>query len=138
MSLLTIFQVAGSGMNAQNVRLNTTASNIANAAAVASTPEQAYKSRQPVFSTYIDRFTNMNNQSAGVKVDRIIESQQEHSKRFEPGNPLANEEGYVYQSNVDIIEEMTNMMVASRNYESNVEMLNTAIDLMLRTLQLGQ
>ena len=138
MSLLTIFQVAGSGMNAQNVRLNTTASNIANAAAVASTPEQAYKSRQPVFSTYIDRFTNMNNQSAGVKVDRIIESQQEHSKRFEPGNPLANEEGYVYQSNVDIIEEMTNMMVASRNYESNVEMLNTARDLMLRTLQLGQ
>lgn len=138
MSLLTIFQVAGSGMNAQNVRLNTTASNIANAASVASTPEQAYKARHPVFSTYINKFGNANNQSAGVKIDRIIESQQEHSKRFEPGNPLANEEGYVYQSNVDIIEEMTNMMVASRNYESNVEMLNTTKDLMLRTLQLGQ
>lgn len=138
MSLLNIFQVAGSGMNAQNVRLNTTASNIANADSVSGSADQAYKARHPVFSTVLSKQMDLDRRSAGVKVEDIVLSQAEHMKRYEPDSPFADEQGYVYQSNVNVIEEMTNMMTASRNYENNVEMLNTAKQLMIRTLQLGQ
>ena len=140
MSLLSIFDIAGSGMSAQNVRLNTIASNMANASSVASTPDQAYKSRQPVFAAVMeDQMKPASATSAtGVRVMGIVESQAEHTSRYEPNHPLANEEGYIYQSNVDVIEEMTNMMVAARNYQNNIEMLNTSKELLLRTLSLGE
>ncbi len=138
MSFLNIFDVAGSAMSAQNVRLNTTASNMANAASVATTPEEAYKGRHPVFASMLDQFSPNADESVGVNVLGIVESGAEHHRQYQPGHPLANEEGYVFQSNVNVIEEMTNMMVAARNYENSVEMLNTSKDLMLRTLSLGE
>ena len=139
MSFFNVFNIAGSAMTAQNVRLNTIASNMANAASVAGSPEQAYKARQPVFSTLYNDMVNPDNQAAaGVQVLGIVESQAEHPSRYEPGHPLADDNGYVHQANVDMIEEMTNMMVTSRNYENNVEMLSTAKELLLRTLRLGE
>ncbi len=128
----SIFDIAGSAMRAQNLRLNVTASNLANANSVAGSAEEAYKARQPVFSALLD------NDIGGVQTRGVLESQREAEKRYEPGNPLADEEGYVYASNVDVVEEMTNMMSASRSYQSNVDMLNTVRQLMLQTLKMGQ
>ena len=138
MSLFNIFEIAGSGLSAQSVRLNVTASNVSNAQSVASSPEQAYKARNPVFSAlYKDAF-NTNSDNVGVKTLGIVENNQEHPKRYEPGNPMADEEGYVYLSNVNAIEEMTNMMSASRSYQNNVEVLNTSKEMLLQTLRLGE
>ncbi len=138
MSLFKIFNIAGSGMSAQNMRLNITASNIANATTVAGTPEQAYKARQPVFSAVLDNMMQVDKSTASVRVSGIVESQAQHPSRYEPDHPLADEQGYVYQSNVDLVEEVTNMMGASRNYENNVEMLNTSKELLISTLRLGE
>lgn len=138
MSLFNIFDIAGSGMSAQSIRLNVTASNISNAESVASNPGGAYKARNPVFAAvYRDAF-QASKDSVGVKTLGIIESQTEHPKRYEPGNPLADEEGYIYLSNVNAMEEMTNMMSATRSYQNNIEMLNTSKDLLLQTLRLGE
>ena len=138
MALLSIFDVAGSGLNAQNIRLNTIASNMANASTVASSPDDAYKARHPVFASVLNQQLLTGSTNMPVKVTGIVESQAEHIKRYEPDNPMSDEQGYVWQSNVDVIEEMTNMMVASRNYENNVEMLNTTKELLLSTLRLGE
>ena len=138
MALLNIFEVAGSGLNAQNVRLNTIASNMANASTVASSPDGAYKARHPVFASVLHQQYTVNSANTPVRVTGIIESQAEHIKRYEPDHPMSDEQGYVWQSNVDVIEEMTNMMVASRNYENNIEMLNTTKELLLSTLRLGE
>ena len=138
MSLFNIFDIAGSGLSAQSVRLNVTASNVSNAQSVASSPDQAYKARNPVFSAlYKDAF-NTNSDNVGVKTLGIVENNQEHPKRYEPGNPMADDEGYVYLSNVNAIEEMTNMMSASRSYQNNVEVLNTSKEMLLQTLRLGE
>jgi flagellar basal-body rod protein FlgC len=137
MSLFKIFDIAGSGMSAQSVRLNVTASNLANAQVAASSAGEAYKSRHPVFSAVMDEYS-ANNASSGVKVDNIIESQAPPQKLFQPDNPMADKEGYVYMPNVNMVEEMANMISASRSFQSNVEVLNTTKQLMLRTLQLGQ
>ena len=140
MSLFNIFDLAGSGLSAQNVRLNTVASNLANAETVASSPEQAYKSRQPVFAAkYQDELNMLNNSaSVGLRTAGIVESQAENTSQYQPGNPIANEDGYIFLSNVNVIEEMTNMMSASRSYESNLEVLNTSKDLILQTIRLGR
>lgn len=138
MSLFNIFDISGSGLSAQSVRLNVTASNISNAQSVSNTEEGAYKARNPVFaSMYKDAF-NTQSGSIGVQTLGIVENNTEAPKRYEPGNPLADEEGYVYMSNVNPIEEMTNMMSASRGYQNNVEVINTSKDLLLRTLRLGE
>lgn len=128
----SIFDIAGSAMRAQNLRLNVTASNLANANSVAGSAEEAYKARQPVFAALLE------NDTGGVQTRGVVESAREAEMRYEPGNPLADEDGYVYASNVDVVEEMTNMMSASRSYQSNVEMLNTVRQLMLQTLKLGE
>ena len=140
MSLFNIFDIAGSGLSAQNTRLNTVASNLANAESIASTPEGAYRSKQPIFATtYENQLININNlASAGVRTIGVIESQAENVAQYQPGNPLANENGYIYLSNVNVIEEMTNMMSASSSYQSNIEVLNTSKDLLLQTLRLGR
>lgn len=137
MSLFNVFDISGSGMNAQSLRMNLTASNMANADSVASNADEAYKSRQPVFSALLNGM-DANATDAKVSMDGVVESQAEHAVRYAPDNPMANEEGYVYESNVDIVEEMTNMISASRGYQSNVEILNTSKQMLLQTLNLGR
>ena len=137
MSMFSIFNVAGSGMAAQSLRLNTVASNLANANSVASSPEAAYRSREPQFSAIRD--TNGDDATGGgVHSMGITESQAAIPSRYEPGNPMADADGYVYDSNVNPVDELVNMISASRSYQNNVEVMNTAKQLMLKTLDLGK
>ena len=138
MSLFDVFEISGSGLSAQSTRLNVTASNISNAQSAASSPEAAYKARNPVFATAFKDAFQSSSESAGVHTLGIVESSAEHPKRYEPGNPLADKDGYIYLSNVNAIEEMTNMMSASRSYQNNVEVINTSKELLLQTLRLGE
>jgi flagellar basal-body rod protein FlgC len=135
MNLFKVFDVAGSGMTAQSVRLNTTASNLANLNSVSPDAEGAYRARHPVFETALQGAGN--ERAAGVRVVDVVESDVEPPRVYEPGHPQANEEGYVYQSNVDLGSAMVNMISASRAFQNNVEILSTTRDLMLRTLQMG-
>ncbi len=137
MSLFNIFDVAGSALNAQTLRLNTTSSNLANANSASSSIDQIYKARQPVFATMI-RNEFSDNDSVGVQVLGIVEKQDPARAEYNPGHPLANEEGYVFMPNVNVIEEMANMISASRSYQTNVEVINTAKQMLMRTLSLGQ
>ncbi len=138
MSLLNIFDISGSGLSAQSTRLNVTASNISNAQSVSATQEGAYKARNPVFAAAYNDAFNMHSENTGVRTLGIVESNAEVPKRYEPGNPLADDDGYVYLSNVNPIEEMTNMMSASRSYQNNVEVINTSKELLMQTLRLGE
>jgi flagellar basal-body rod protein FlgC len=142
MSSFKIFDIAGSGLSAQSVRLNTVASNLANADSVSGDPATVYKARHPVFQAVQQQLqgaASMENQSeAAVKVAGIVESQATPQMRYDPGNPLANAQGNVFAPNVNVIEEMTDMISASRAYQDNVEVMNTSKDLMLATLKLGQ
>lgn len=144
MSLSNIFNVAGSGMNAQSVRLNTTASNIANAESASSSVDQVYRGRHPVFAAIQSSMMDggyrnpANEESIGVGVMGIVESDAPLQKRYEPQHPKADEEGYVYYPNVNIVEEMTNMISASRSFQVNVEVMNSAKQMMQRVLTLGQ
>lgn len=133
MSLFSIFNVSSSAMSAQSLRLNATASNMANADAVATKPEDAYKAREPVFQQVMEQ-----NGGVGVRVSGMTQSNAANPALYEPGNPLADKDGYVYSSNVNPVEEMVNMLSASRSYQTNVQMMDTAKNLALRTLQLGQ
>ena len=137
MSLFNIFDIAGSGMSAQSLRLNTTASNLANVDSVSSSVDQTYKARQPVFATELDDVQEGYKQGA-VQVQGVVESQAPVRQEYNPSHPMANEDGYIFHSNVDPITEMANMMSASRSYQNNVEIANTSKQLLLRTLQLGQ
>jgi len=137
MGLLQVFDIAGSGMSAQSVRLNTVSSNMANANNVSSSADDVYRAKNPVFATLMSNM-QQDEASAGVQVTKIIESNSKAIQRYEPHNPLANEEGYIFQTNVNVIEEMANMISASRSYQNNVEILNTAKQLMLATLKIGQ
>lgn len=128
----SIFDIAGSAMRAQNLRLNATASNLANANSVAGTEEDAYRARHPVFAAMLE------DEIGGVQTRGVVESSREINKRYEPDHPLSDEEGYVFGSNVDNVEEMANMMSASRSYQSNVDLLGTVRQLMLQTLKMGQ
>jgi len=134
-----IFDVAGSGMNAQMLRLNLTASNLANADSVSSSIEQTYKSRQPVFSA---RFQNtldrLRETTTEVEVLGVVESPAPLQREYRPNHPLANEDGYIFRPNVNTVEELANMISASRSYQNNIEVLNTAKEMMLQTLRMGQ
>ncbi|WP_096084593.1 flagellar basal body rod protein FlgC [Agaribacterium haliotis] len=145
MSLTSIFDVAGSGMNAQSVRLNTTASNIANAESASSSTGEVYRGRHPVFQARMleqmqGGMSLPQGQSAGVGVDvtDVIESDAPLQQRYEPDHPLADDEGYVYYPNVNVVEEMTNMISASRSFQVNVEVMNSAKQMLQRVLTLGQ
>ncbi|MDT4330235.1 flagellar basal body rod protein FlgC [Methylomonas sp. MED-D] len=138
MSSLRIFDVAGSGMNAQNLRLNLVASNISNASSVSSSIDQVYKSRQPVFAAEFQNQLDRRAGTTGVEVRGVVESQAQPIMEYAPNHPMADELGYIYKPNVNTIEEMANMMSASRGYENNVEVLNTAKNLILQTLKMGQ
>ena len=137
MGLFKVFDIAGSSMSAQSLRLNTTASNMANAGTAAGSAEEAYRAKQPVFQTVLDELS-MDNSSAGVRVTKVVESNVPPAKVHQPGHPAADAEGFVYLSNVNPVDEMVNMISASRSYQNSVEILNTSKDLMLRTLSLGQ
>ncbi len=141
MSSFKAFEIAGSGMAAQSVRLNTTASNLANADSVASDATQVYKPRHPVFEAVRANLASGNaalQSGPAVKVSGIYESPAPAQARYEPGNPLADARGYVYAPAVNVVEEMVNMISASRSYQNNVEVMNTSKDLLLATLRLGQ
>ena len=141
MSSFKAFDIAGSGMAAQSVRLNTTASNLANAESVSGDKASVYNPRHPIFEAVrASLSTNPADASANpaVKVSGIYESQAPAVARYEPGNPLADANGYVYAPSVNVVEEMVNMISASRSYQNNVEVMNTSKDLLLATLRLGQ
>jgi len=142
MSTFKAFDIAGSGMAAQSVRLNTTASNLANAESVSGDPTKVYKPRHPIFEAVRAQLSAAagaaGNGDAAVRVRGIYESPAPPSARYEPGNPLANDQGYVYAPSVNAVEEMVNMISASRSYQNNVEVMNTSKELLLATLRLGQ
>lgn len=137
MSLFNVLDIAGSGMSAQSLRLNTTASNLANSDSVSSSVDQVYRTRSPVFSAVLND-AEQGYKKGSVQVNGIVESQAPVRQEYNPSHPMANEEGYVFHSNVDPMSEMANMMSASRSYQNNVEIANTSKQLLLQTLQLGK
>jgi flagellar basal-body rod protein FlgC len=134
MSVFSTFDIAGTALSAQSLRLNLTASNLANMHDVAGNPADVYRARQAMFRSA----GGFGDALAGVDVLGVTESIAPPIERYDPGNPQANEDGIVYAANVNAMEEMANMISASRSYQSNLEVINTAKDLMLRTLALGQ
>lgn len=145
MALFSVFDIAASGMNAQSVRLNTVASNLANADSAAASEADAYKAKKPIFSTMLMQqqqgyFESKGNgqASAKVNIDAVTESMAPSPMRYEPNHPMANADGNVFYSNVDTVEEMADMMSATRAYQSNVELFSASKSLMIKTLQLGQ
>ena len=137
MSLFNIFDIASSGMSAQSIRLNITASNLANADTVAGSNQEIYHARQPVFATVMK--DAQNGMAAGsVQIKGVVETQTEGREEYNPSHPMANQQGYVFHSNVDPMSEMANMISASRSYQNNVEVANTSKQLLLQTLQLGK
>ncbi len=147
-SLMNILPLAGSALSAQSQRLNTVASNLANADTVAGPDGSVYKARQVVFKPAMVEArqaagarqwsTRGASASMGVRVVGVIEDSTPGKQTYDPKNPAANAEGYVMHSNVNVIEEMVNMISASRSYQNNVEMMNTAQQLALKTLSIGQ
>ncbi|MDE2277531.1 MAG: flagellar basal body rod protein FlgC [Burkholderiales bacterium] len=140
MGMLDIFDVAGSAVSAQSQRLNVVASNLANADTVAGPDGSAYKARQVVFQTALMGQPGAGGPGAdvGVRVATVTESQAPGRRVLDPANPAAGPDGYVTYSNVSPVEEMVNMISASRSYQNNIEVMNTARSLLLKTLQLGQ
>ncbi|MBN2647040.1 MAG: flagellar basal body rod protein FlgC [Thiotrichales bacterium] len=136
MSLFRVLDISATGMHAQTVRLNTIASNMANVDSVSSNAQETYRSKQPVFATLME--DALNQPASGVRVKEIIESQAPLPMEYNPNHPMANDEGYIFRPNVNIVEEMANMLSASRSYESNIEVMNTSKQLLLRTIQLGK
>ena len=141
MSLMKIFDTAGSGMSAESLRLNTVASNLANADSVSSSPDTAYKAKELLFAPVLQAQGGVTSQNAdtnvGVRMEGVTESQQPVESHYEPGNPMADASGFVYGSNVNPIDELVNMISASRSYQNNVEVMNTTKQLMIKTINLG-
>ena len=151
MALFDVFNIAGSGMSAESVRLNTVASNLANADSVSSSPTNAYKARYPVFQAIQSSLMSAGGgigagagidptqaADASVKVSGIVESTAAGTASYQPGNPLADANGYVYSSNVNVVEQMADMISASRSYQNDAQVLETSKSLMLDTLKLAQ
>lgn len=142
MSLMKIFDTAGSGMAAESLRLNTVASNLANADSVSNSPTAAYKAKELLFAPVLQEQGGPASQSGadsnvGVHMVGVTESQQPVESHYEPGSPMADASGFVYGSNVNPIDELVNMISASRSYQNNVEVMNTTKQLMIKTINLG-
>lgn len=131
---LNIFQVSGRAMSAQLVRMNTTASNLANAGGVASSQAAAYRTMKPVFRTQFDAASGM----ATVNVERVVTAGEEPTKRYDPGNPIADRDGNVWENAVDETRELVDMLESARTYQNNVEVMQTAKSLISETLKLGR
>lgn len=142
MAFSDIYTIAGSAMTAQTVRLNTVASNLANADAVAANPNDAYKALKPVFATVYSNAQLTAGDSvypnAEVRIVDVVQGQSQAEKRFEPHNPLANEDGYVYYPGIDVVSEMADMMSATRSFETNVEVMANVKSMQQGLLKLGQ
>ena len=138
MSMFNIFNVSGSAASAQSQRLNVVASNLANADTVAGPDGQAYKARQVVFQTLLMGAPGQPDDAAGVQVSQITEDQTPGRRVHDPKHPQADADGYVTYTNVNPVEEMVNMISASRSYQNNVDVMNTAKTLLQKTLQMGQ
>ena len=135
MSLFKVFDLSGSALSSQSIRMNAIASNVANAEVASANPEGAYRARYPVFQTVLEQAGKP--AGAGVRVAGIIESTDPPVLRNMPGHPLADENGNVYFPAVNVIEQMTDWMSAESTYRTNVELMSTVKQLMLRTLQIG-
>jgi flagellar basal-body rod protein FlgC len=136
--LKNIFEIAGTALTAQTIRMNTTASNLANAGTVSSSDEEAYRAKRPVFRALVDQ-ADLNagfNTLGGVKVKAVVDSTEPVRKVHDPGNPEANDEGFVFLSNVNEVTEMVDMVASSRSFQNNVEVVTTARQLMMRTLEI--
>lgn len=147
MGLSSIFDISASGLVAESLRLTTTASNMSNANVASQTAEGAYRGKYPIlspkpFSAHLNKvdegLLSETQGPGGVQVDGVYQSMLPAIKRYEPNNPLANEEGYVFMPNINMVEEMTNMISASRSYRMNVQVVNTTKELISQTLQLGK
>lgn len=137
MSLSKVFDIAGSAMSAQSVRLNVTASNLANAGSVHGDPDKVYKAKQPIFEPFQQTLSNQYGVS-GVQLNGIVESQAPLTVQHRPDHPDADADGNVYVSNVKTVEEMVNMLSASRSYKNSIELMTTTKDLLLQTLSIGR
>ena len=137
MSLFRIFDIAGSAMSAQSVRLNTTASNLANADSVSSSADTTYRARRPVFAATLGDAMG-GEQSAGVQVKGIVESDAPLLREYNPTHPLADKDGFIFRPNVNQVEEMADMMSASRSYQTNVQVADSAKQMLLQTLRMGK
>ena len=136
--LKNIFEIAGTALTAQTIRMNTTASNLANAGTVSSSEEEAYRAKRPVFRALVDQ-ADLNagfNTLGGVKVKAVVDSTEPVRKVHDPCNPEANDEGFVFLSNVNEVTEMVDMVASSRSFQNNVEVVTTARQLMMRTLDI--
>lgn len=138
MSLFNAMNIAGTALDAQTVRLSTIASNMANAHTVASTPEEAYRAKVPVFQAVLEQSLNGDAAEMGVRVDRVVSTEAEPHQEYDPNHPMADENGFIYRPNIDTTTEMANMMQASRSFQNAIETMNTAKQLALRTLTLGK
>jgi flagellar basal-body rod protein FlgC len=137
-----IFGIAGTALNAQLTRMNATASNLANAGTVATSEQDAFRAKRPLFRTIVEGMLNPadsgNTQDikGGVLIEKLVDDPAPLRRQFDPHNPLADKDGYIVQSNVNEVSEMVEMMAAARSYQNNVETVNTAKLLMTRTLDL--
>jgi len=138
MSLYNIFDVAGSGMSAQSVRLNVTASNLANANNISSSANETYRGRHPIFAAELQKAAINQEESVPVQVLGIVEDQDPLQLEYNPNHPMADQDGYIYKPNVNVMEEMANMISASRSYQTNVQVADAAKQMLTKTLQLGQ
>ena len=137
MSTFKIFDIAGSGMNAQNLRMNVVASNLANVDAVSSSVDETYRARQPVFKAVLDQ-ANSSNPAVGVQMAGVVESEAPLVREYAPQHALADEDGYIYRPKVSVVEEMANMISASRAYQNNVEVVNATRQMLSATINLGR
>jgi flagellar basal-body rod protein FlgC len=137
MSLFNAIDVSATALDAQSVRLNTISSNLANANAVSGSEQETYRGQYPVFETIYNDLTG-DGAAAGVRVSGIVQSELPAIREYQPTHPLADDEGFIYRSQVNAVEEMANMVEASRSYQSSIEVMNTAKQLILRTLTLGR
>ena len=139
MAIERIFDIAGSALSAGSVRLNTVSSNLANAETVSGTPEGAYRAREPVFASVLaGQVGAQAPQSTGVRVLGIVESTAEPRMEYRPDHPEADPDGYIYHSNVNVMEQLADLISASRSYQTNVDVMSTARQLLLKTLELGR
>lgn len=141
MSDFKIFDIAGSGLKAQNMRMNLIASNIANADSVSSSQGEVYKSRQPVFKTMMQNQGSQvgrNNAGTGVEMVAVVESKAPVFPEYSPNHPMANEDGYIFRSNVNTVEEMANMISAQRSFQNNIDVIKSSNRMMTSIINLGK
>ncbi|MGL4475657.1 MAG: flagellar basal body rod protein FlgC [Shewanella sp.] len=138
MSLFNIFDVSGSGMTAQSIRMNTTASNIANADAVSSSQDKTYRARYPVFEAAMAKASHQQQHGQGVVVKGIVESDELLQKEYSPTHPMADADGFIYKPNVNVMEQMADMISSSRSYQMNVQVADAAKSMLQQTLRIGK